>query len=148
MKITVEHKDVEENEIILRCKKVDDEMLQVLTYLKSQSQRLYAYNQDNEATLLICEEIYYCESVDEKVFLYTEQQLYRTTMTLMQLESLYSVQGFFRISKSMIVNLYKIHKLKSYTSGRIELLMKNNEKIIVSRRYASLLRQKLNERSL
>lgn len=148
MKITVEHTQVEENEIILRCNDIDDEMLQVLAYLKSQSQKLYAYNQKNEVILLLCDEIYYCESVDEKVFLYSEQEIYRTNLSLMQLETLYSLLGLLRISKSMIVNLYKIRKLKSYTSGRIELLMMNNEKIIVSRRYASLLRQKLNERSL
>lgn len=148
MKITVEHRQGEENEIILRCQEVDDEILQVLSYLKSQSQKLYVYNQENEVILLSCDEIYYCESVDEKVFLYSEKEIYRTTLTLIQLESLYSLLGLFRISKSMIVNLYKIRQLKSYTSGRIELLMKNNEKIIVSRRYASLLRQKLNERNL
>lgn len=143
LKIKVEHDNIEENEIILRCKTIDDEMLQILTYLKSQSQKLCVYNDKNEAVLLSPGEVYYCESVDEKVFLYCEEDVYRTPMNLTQLESLYSVLGFLRISKSMVVNLYKIKRLESQTSGRVELYMKNNEKIIVSRRYASLLRQKL-----
>lgn len=143
MKIKVEHDNVEENEIILRCQTIDEEMLQVLTYLKSQSQKLCAYDEKNEMVLLSSEQVYYCESVDDKVFLYCDNEVYRTTLNLLQLENLYAMLGFFRISKSIVVNLHKIHKLKSHTSSRIELLMKNQERIIVSRRYAALLRAQL-----
>ena len=74
---------------------------------------------------------------------YCEDDIYETALNLLQLENNYSSVGFLRISKSMVVNLYKIKRLKSYTSGRIEVIMKNDEKIIVSRHYAPMLRQKL-----
>lgn len=143
MKITVDHMDIEESEIILRCKSIDDEMLHILSFLKSRSQKLCAFKDRNELILLSPEDIYYCESVDEKVFLYCKNDVYQTALNLAEIENSYSSVGFSRISKSMIVNLYKIKKLRSCTSGRIEVLMKNNEKIIVSRHYAPILRQKL-----
>lgn len=143
MKITVEHMDIDENEIVLRCRSIDDEMLHILSFLKSRSQKICAFKEKNELILLSPEVIYYCESVDEKVFLYCENDVYQTDLNLSELENNYSSVGFLRISKSMVVNLYKIKRLKSYTSGRIEVLMNNDEKIIVSRHYAPILRQKL-----
>ncbi len=143
MKIIVEHEDLEENEIILRCARIDDEMLQILTYLKSHSQKLCAFDEQQNMMLLSPDQVYYCESVDERVFLYGSDFVYRTAFTLSQLESFYADLGFIRISKAMVVNLYKIKSLKSYTSGRIALLMHNNENIIVSRKYAVILRQRL-----
>lgn len=143
MKITVENMNIEENEIVLRCKSIDDEMLHILSFLKSRSQKLCAFKNRDELILLSPDAVYYCESVDQKVFLYCENNLYETALNLAELENNYSSVGFLRISKSMIVNLYKIKRLKSYTSGRIEVVMKNDEKIIVSRHYAPILRQKL-----
>lgn len=143
MKITVEHTDVAENEVILRCKNIDDEMLHILSLLKSRSQKICVFKDKNELTLLSPDTVYYCESVDERVFIYCKNDIYQSTFNLSELENTYSSIGFLRISKSMVINLHKIKKLKSYSSGRIETLMKNDEKIIVSRHYAPILRQKL-----
>lgn len=143
MKIKVEHKDIEENEIILRCKNIDDEMLHILSFLKSRSQKLCAFKDKNDLILLSPDSVFYCEYVDEKVFVYTSEDVLQTALNLLELENNYSDVGYIRISKSMIVNLHKIKSLKSYTSGRIEVFMKNDEKIIVSRHYAPMLRAKL-----
>ena len=35
MKITVEHTDAEENEVILRCRELDDEMLRLLALIRA-----------------------------------------------------------------------------------------------------------------
>lgn len=42
MKITVQHSDIEENEIILKCKTIDEEILQILGFLKSRTQKICA----------------------------------------------------------------------------------------------------------
>lgn len=143
MKITVEHIDADENEIVLRCKSIDDEMLHILSFLKSRTQKLCCFKDKGEIILLTPDSILYCEAVDDKVFLYGVNEVYQSALNLGELESSYSSVGFLRISKSMVVNLHKIRKLKSLTSGRIEVIMQNDEKIIVSRHYAPILRQKL-----
>lgn len=145
MKITVEHQDILENEIVLRCKTLDEEMLNILTMLKSQSQRLCVWEDEEakELTFLSPAEILYGESLEEKTYLYGPEHIYRTALTLAELCDRYEGVGYFRISKPMIVNLHKISRLQSCNSGRIKATMKNGERIMISRHYAPLLRQKL-----
>lgn len=143
MKITVEHSPVPENEIILRCPQLDEEMLHVLSLLKSSMQKLCAWDEAGELILLHPGEVLYGESVEEKTYLYTAQAVHRTALTLGELEARYETLGFCRVSKSMAVNLHGIRSLKNCGAGRIEATMKNAEKIMISRRYAPLLRERL-----
>ena len=71
MKISVEHAPLEENEVILRCSNLDQEMLWVLSILRSGLQKLCAWDERREVTLLSPSEVVYCESVDDHTFLYT-----------------------------------------------------------------------------
>ncbi|MDE7251069.1 MAG: LytTR family transcriptional regulator DNA-binding domain-containing protein, partial [Lachnospiraceae bacterium] len=50
-------------------------------------------------------------------------------------------RGFFRCSKSMVINIYRISTLKSESGNRILALMENGEKVMISRRYARELRR-------
>ncbi|MEE1029091.1 MAG: LytTR family DNA-binding domain-containing protein, partial [Agathobacter sp.] len=50
---------------------------------------------------------------------------------------------YFRCSKSMIVNVSKVSKLKSLPSNRIDVTLTNGEHIIISRTYASDFRRLL-----
>lgn len=143
MKITVEHVPVPENEIILRCPELDEEMLRVLSLLKSGMQKLCAWDEDREMMFLNPGEVLYGESVEEKTYLYTAQAVYRTALTLGELEARHEDLGFCRASKSMAVNLHGIRSLKNCGAGRIEAVMKNGEKIMISRHYAPLLRERL-----
>ena len=143
MKITIEHCDVPENEIILRCPELDDEMLHILALLKSQNQRICALDENKDLTFLSPNDVLYAESVDEKTFLYCENIVYRTSLSLSELSYKYENIGFFRIGKATVVNLHRILNLKSQTDGRIEATLQNKEKLIISRHYAPLLRQQL-----
>lgn len=44
-KITVQNMDIEENDIILKCKSIDDEMLHILSFIKSRSQKLCVFKE-------------------------------------------------------------------------------------------------------
>ena len=52
MKITVEHNNVAENEIVLRCRELDDEMLHILSLLRSGMQSICAWTEDRQMVLL------------------------------------------------------------------------------------------------
>lgn len=143
MKITVQHCDTDENEIILKCKSIDEEILHILGFLKSRTQKICAWQEKHKLEFLSPEDILYAESVDEKIFLYCENMIYQTTFNLGELEASYEDVGFCRISKSMVVNLHHISSLRSCAAGRIEAKIKNEEKVIVSRHYAPILRQRL-----
>ena len=104
MKITVEHRDSPENEIVLRCRALDAEMLHILALLRSGMQTLCAFTEERETVFLSPREVLYAESVEEKPWLYCEKAVWRTALTLAELEARYEALGFCRVSRSMVVN--------------------------------------------
>lgn len=143
MKIHVEHTDIAEPELLIRCRDLDEEVLHVLSLLKSHSQKICVYNEVRDLIFISPGEVLYADTVDDKTFLYAESAVYRIPMTLSEFASRYEDVGFLRISKSACINLHRIRHLKSCVGGRIEATMLNQEKIIISRHYSPLLRQQL-----
>lgn len=143
MKIRIEQTSVEENEVILRCAQLDDEMLRVLSLLRSGMQKLLVWNEHREMLPLSVSKVVYCETVEEKTFVYTHDGIYQTALSLAELEDRWGDLGLFRAGKSSVVNLHEIQKLKNCGSGRIEALLTTGEKMIISRRYAPMLRERL-----
>ncbi|MCL2592829.1 MAG: LytTR family transcriptional regulator DNA-binding domain-containing protein, partial [Defluviitaleaceae bacterium] len=84
------------------------------------------------------------ESVDKRTFLYTEIDVYELQLKLYEVEEMLGSAGFIRSAKSQIINTYKIESLRPDFGGRIETTMAGGEKLIVSRQYASSLKEKLN----
>ena len=143
MKIRIEHAPLEENEVILRCAQLDDEMLRVLSLLRSGMQKLLVWNEHREMLPLSVSKVVYCETVEEKTFVYTHDGIYQTALSLAELEDRWGDLGLFRAGKSSVMNLHEIQKLKNCGSGRIEALLTTGEKMIISRRYAPMLRERL-----
>ena len=83
------------------------------------------------------------ESVDDKVFAYTTDAVYESKLKLYMLEEELPASDFFRASKAVIVNLSKIESLSPAFGGRFEAVLKNDYKVIISRNYVSVLKEKL-----
>ena len=143
MKITVEHREGGENEVVLRCAALDDEMLRVLALLRSGLQKLWVWTENRETLSLSPGDVVYGETVEDRTFLYTRSAMYQTALGLGELESRYGELGIFRVGKSVVVNLHHIRSLRSCPGGRIERMMTTGEKVVVSRHYAPLLREVL-----
>lgn len=142
MKIRVEHGEYEENELILRCKELDEECLSILALMRERSAKMVAFK-DGETHILSPDNICYSEAVDGKTFLYTADAVLETAHSLSTLQEKYEEMGFVRIGKSQLVNLYHVAKLRSLPNSRIELTLKNSERLIASRHYVQLLKEKL-----
>lgn len=142
MKIRVEHGEYEENELILRCKELDEECLSVLALLRERSAKLAAFK-DGEIHMLNPGGICYAEAVDGKTFLYTADAVLETSHSLSALQDKYGEAGFIRIGKSQLTNLYHVAKLRSLPNSRIELTLKNGECLIASRHYVQNLKENL-----
>lgn len=142
MRIRVEHGSFEENEVLLRCREIDEEVLEVLSLLKERSSKLIGFL-DGEVHLLSPADLYYAESVDGRNFIYTADEVYETAQSLAALQGIYQDFGFLRIGKSQLVNLNHVAKLKSLTNSRIEITLNNTEKMIVSRHYTQGLKERL-----
>lgn len=143
MKITItEPGEGEEDEIIVRCRHMDQQLLKLIYAVKAGREKITAL-QDGNYFQVAPEEIYYFEAVDNKVFLYLEKEVYETKMRLYELEDIFQGTDFFRASKSCIVNLSKVKWLSPAFNGRFEALMQNGERVIISRQYVPVLKQKL-----
>lgn len=144
MKITIETpKPGEEDEIILRCAVLDEKIMNLIYSLKSESEHgLTGYVEDRIVKLLP-KDIFYFESVDNKIFAYLDEGVYEVHKKLYELEAEYMHMDFLRISKSSIVNVAKISYIKPIFNGRFEASLKNGEKIIISRQYVLELKKKL-----
>ena len=103
MKVRVEYAPVLENEVVLRCPRLDQEMLRVLSLVRSGLQKLCVWDENREIILLSPDETLYCESVDEHTFLYTASAFYQTALTLAELEGRYGELGYLRVSKSAVI---------------------------------------------
>ena len=142
MKIRVEHGEFPENEIILRCKELDDEMMELLALLRERSTKIACFK-DGETHFVLPGDIFYAESVDGKTFLYTSDSVLETHQSLTALLSRHEEAGMLRIGKSQLCNLYHVAKLKSLPNSRIEITLKNHERLVVSRHYVQSMKEKL-----
>lgn len=143
MKITVDESLLyEEPEVILRCRELDAPLRKVLATIRLANGKLIG-KQDTVSHVIDAEDVYYFESVDNKVFIYTEKQVYETPLRLYEIEARFEGTDFFRASKSIVANLSRISSLKAVFNGRFEARLQNGEKVIISRQYVSALKEKL-----
>ncbi len=68
---------------------------------------------------------------------------YTVQKTLQELEQELKAYGFFRISKSELVNLHRIRSLDMSVTGTIRVIMKNGYETYASRRNVSRLKEQL-----
>lgn len=98
---------------------------------------------DKGVARILSKDILYIETVDDKTFAYTLTDVFRLEYSLATLSEMLDDISFFRCSKSMILNIDKVEKLKSLPSNRIDATMQGGEHIIISRTYASDFRRRL-----
>lgn len=139
MKVFIEQIESQEKEIIIRCNGVDEEVNYLKSVIESLGQRLIG-QEDGETVFLKPGEIYYFEYVDYYVFAYTRNKCYKISYSLEKLEKMYQYLGYMRCSKSMIINMNFVDRLKSTMGNRIVATLENGEKVMISRHFAKLLR--------
>lgn len=142
MKITIEPVPPGgEEEIIIRADDLDPRLLRLIGELKTDRPRLTGTLPDGSIKITEYKSVYYFESVDNKVFAYSENDVLEVKYKLYELEELLSGTDFLRISKAVIVNLSKVRRLNPSLNGRFEADLKNGEKVIISRQYVPHLKQ-------
>lgn len=143
MKITIEAlADGAEEEIIIRTNTMDSDIINLIYAVKAGRNRITAFY-ENEIVQLDSKEVYYFESVDNKVYACCEKKVFEIKQKLYELEEIYNQTNFVRISKSMIVNISKVSKIVPMFNGRLEGVLCNGEKVIITRQYVANLKKKL-----
>jgi DNA-binding LytR/AlgR family response regulator len=93
-----------------------------------------------KVVLLSPREVLWIGAEDRLVFLYTAQERLMGNRTVTELEGMLGGQGFFRVSRSEIVNLQHARELVPRSSGTWRLILSNGYEVDVSRERARELR--------
>lgn len=143
MKITVERNDVyKETEVVVKCQiNVDGKTKKLLAELKLFSGEALGLK-DGEAHKLLLSDVFYIDCVDEKIFLYLENEIYESKQKLYEWEQELADTPFVRISKATILNTDKLKSVRPLLSGKLEATLNNGEKQMINRHYVVSFRQK------
>lgn len=134
--------DMKDTEISISCKQLTPKIEKILATLQILDMQLMAVKGE-EAYILDVSKIVYIEAVDRKTFVYTCNDYFESKLKLYELEQQLCECGFFRASKSCIVQLKYIRSLKADINRKIRITLENGEQIMVSRQYAEELKRKL-----
>ena len=132
----------QEEEIIIRCHEVNDEVLSIVQRLKK-NENIILGNSGSEVFRISVKDIFYIESVDNKTFIYGQNQVFYTKARLYELEEKLTGTKMFRCSKAMILNLAKVRSVAPSLNGRFEARLTNGESVIISRQYVPDLKKRL-----
>lgn len=142
MRITLKQNKEEPEEVVIKYHEMNREIQSIVDFIEKKENHLLVWR-DGLQYQIAMESIIYFESVDGETYVYQEKEVYRSRLTLENAERLYEEQGFFRCSKSMVINIYRIHSLKSESGNRIDATMDNGEHVMISRRFSKELRRRL-----
>jgi DNA-binding LytR/AlgR family response regulator len=124
------------------CHSLSDDVREIVAFVKSRQGRLTGSIDDTQYEVPLTD-IYYIESVDNKVFLYTRDKVYEAKQRIYEFESILSAKHFLRVSKSMLLNLMKVESIKPALNGRFSAILRSGEQVIITRKYVPDLKQAL-----
>lgn len=135
LQVDIEEDDsLKSDQILIKCSEKNNKVLRIKDYAEKIDFKIKAKS-NKETIFIVLDEIFYIESVDKKTFIYLADKVLESESKLYELEEVLDKSCFLRISKSCIVNVSLVKKIRLMINRNLMLTMENDEKIIVSRRY-------------
>ncbi len=132
----------EKLQVVIKCRQIDDEIMRLKYHIEIFDKKLQA-KKDNEWCFVKLFDVLYFESVDNRTYLYTEDDVMEIKQRLYELEIILSDKDFIRISKSQIININKVKSLRPEINRTILATMCNGEQLFISRKYVPAIRSLL-----
>jgi len=133
--------DKEKEQVIIECTDVTPEVRDIYSYVQNKGTEISGIIDGEYQKKFNLQEVYYFEALDEKVFGYTKGSVFELKMRLYEVEKEYESRHFVRCSKSVVLNLLLLDSISPALNGRFFAHMKNGEKLMISRQYASHVRK-------
>lgn len=138
----IENKNQEDVLVEIHCSEVNNEINQLVELINSHHLSITGKDQ-NESVVLPINRIYYFEAVDNKVFAYLKEQVYEVEYKIQELNDMLKDTSFIQISRTVILNIRNVYKIKTMVNGRMMAELNNQEKLIITRLYAKGFKDKL-----
>ena len=148
MKISVNVVKEVDDEIIINCKKIDENIIKIQNMINNLYDNNYtiSFYKDNIEYFLSLDKILFFETEGNNIYAHTIDELFAIKYKLYELEKLLPY-NFVRISKSTIVNINHIYSVdKNITSSSTIHFYKSHKQVFASRMYYKILKEKLEER--
>jgi DNA-binding LytR/AlgR family response regulator len=129
-------------EVEIRCHEMTEEVREIVAFVKTRQGQLTGMLEGKQFEIAVTD-LAYVEAVDNKVFLYTQKQVYETRQKLYELEELLREKYFLRVSKSLLLNLMKVQAIKPAMNGRMLAVLRGGEEIMITRKYVADLKRAL-----
>ena len=149
MKLRIEVTDEgAEDEIIIRCSSIDENVRKLQAYEKSLSQPKLTFYKDAQEYYLPLEEILFFETDHEQIYAHTKKDAYLVKYKLYELEDILP-HVFVRAAKGTIVNTSRIYAINRNIASSSQISFGGTHKqIYVSRHYYKSLKDKMKERGV
>ncbi len=130
-----------EEEALIKVHRMTEEIKQAMSLLSDSKINLLGIK-DAKSYVIDLASIYYIETVDNRTYIITKNDMFDSKLKLYELEEILD-NRFLRCSKSMICNIKKIKNVKASLNGRFDATLLNDEKIVISRSYVKDLKKRL-----
>lgn len=150
MKIHIEIiNDLKEEELIIRCPRVDETIEKIHKYALEQStlkSKIIFYKKNQEFYFPL-EEVLFFETEGERIYAHTVNDAYSVKFRLYELESILP-RYFVRAAKSAIVNIMQVYSInRNLTASSLISFTNSHKHVYVSRSYYREFKRLLEERS-
>ena len=141
--VRTKEENLTENYLELHYDRMDEETAAVLARLRDSLRYLEGSCEGRKISVALTD-IFYLETVDRRTFAYTKDMCIEIREALRDVTDEFAGAGFVRISKSAVVNIYKVKRLQGDLNMRVIIYLKNDEKLIMNRSYRNEFYERLN----
>ena len=132
--IKTKERGLTENYLELHYDEINAETKELISRLDTTLSNVEGTFDEKHVSVPVTEVLYF-DTVDRKTFAYTDKMCIEMRISLRNVLDDYSDAGLIRISKSAVVNVYKIDHLQGDINMRTTIFLKNGEKLIMNRGY-------------
>ena len=134
--------ETEETEVVIRCRTLDEETDRLLSTIRLFANTIIG-RKESKTFILRPEEICYFDTQENGVLIYTMDSKYETQLKMYEIEERFNSAGFLRVSRYSLINLRMVSYLEPLFNGRMVAVMKNGDKVIITRLYIQALKTRL-----
>ena len=132
--ILTQQANIPETEVEIRYAELSTSIKKLIKQVEQSEQYLFGTSNGRRYRILLGD-IFYAESVDRKTFIYTNSEVYSCELKLYQLLCELKNSNFVQVSKSCILNIDVLDNIKTLFNSKMEGILINGEKIIISRTF-------------
>ena len=137
-----QRQELEETEIDIAYSRMTNRLSKMVGYIRQYTYMVEAF-WNGKSFLIPLDEILYFDTTDRKTFLYTNKQVYECRKALITVENELSNTTIIRINKRTLLNITALVNVSPYPNHRLMAELSNGENLIISRKYISILQNRL-----